>query len=113
MNASESKNRIKVICQACGASSDEVKAWMPRCSLHGGPVCMHCCSKCEHRQGMSGMKICTFKDPLRRQAEAIKRIRNREADENIRITNGFKRQRREEARKAAIKKAQQEKRRKQ
>lgn len=59
------------------------------------------------------MKTCTFKDQLRRRAEAIKRIRNREADENIRITNDFKRKRRDEARKAAIKKAQQEKRRKQ
>lgn len=55
------------------------------------------------------MKTCTFKDPLRRRAEALKRISARENDINVKITNNFIDRRREEARAAAIKKAQQEK----
>ena len=74
---------------------------------------MKCCCSCEYRQGMSGMKTCTFKDPMQRRAEAVKRIKERANEENVKATNAFIERRKEAARKAAIKRAKQKKRRKQ
>ena len=74
---------------------------------------MRCCCSCKYRQGMSGMKTCTFKDPMRRRAEAVKRIKERANEENVKATNAFIERRKEAARKAAIKRAKQKKRRKQ
>lgn len=102
-------NKIKMVCQACGESWDTRTAWSPRCALHGGPVCMICCAACEYRIGMEGLKTCTFKDPLRRHAEALRRIDSREAEENARITEAWMAKRREAARKRAIMKAMSQK----
>ena len=94
-----------MVCQACGASWDDIRAWTPRCALHGGPVCMNCCSTCEYRRGQAGIKICTYKDPLRKHAESMSRIQARETEQNVLITASYKARRREEARKRAIKNA--------
>lgn len=98
-----------MVCQACGSTWDDINAWMPRCSLYGGPVCMSCCAGCEYRKGDAGIRTCTFVDPLRRHAEAMRRIASREAEENARITEAWKRKRREEARRKAIIKAMERK----
>ena len=72
---------------------------------------MNCCSVCEYRKGMSGIKTCTFKDPLQKRAEAMKRIRDREQEESLKISKAYTARRKEEARQRAIKKAKQEKKR--
>ena len=105
MNGSEKDEKIKMVCQACRSSWDEINAWTPRCSLYGGPVCMTCCACCEYRKGDAGIKRCTFVDPLRKHAEALRRISSREAEENARITEAWKKKRKEDARKKAIIKA--------
>lgn len=105
MNDSDKDNMIKIVCQVCGSTWDEINAWTPRCPLHGGPVCMKCCSGCEYRKGDVGIKTCTFIDPMRRHAEAMRRISSREAEESVRITEAWKKKRREDARRRAIIKA--------
>lgn len=96
--------RIKMVCQCCGFSWDEIRAWSPRCYMHGGPVCMACCSSCEYRVEFSGVHSCGFKDPLTKLTEAKKRIRSREAQANAEITEAYMKKRREIAKKNAIKK---------
>lgn len=106
MNASEEPDkRIKMVCQVCGSTWDDINAWTPRCSLHGGPVCMRCCAACEYRKGDAGIKACMYVDPIRRHEEALKRISSREAEENARITDAWIKKRREDARRRAIIKA--------
>lgn len=67
---------------------------------------MSCCSVCEYRAGDAGIKSCTFKDPLKKHAEAMRRIQARENEANVRITDAWRQKRKEDARKRAIMKAQ-------
>lgn len=97
--------RIRIVCQNCCKTDEEVKGWHPRCMKHGGPVCSGCCRKCEHRREFSGMYKCTYKTPEQRREEALKRSKDRMTAENIKITKAFMMERREAARKNAIKKA--------
>ena len=94
--------KIKIICQACGVTSDENRAWSIHCALHGGPVCTRCCLRCEFREEFSGVRRCTFKDPLQKAAEANARIRARFNEESARISAAYWQARREESKKHAI-----------
>lgn len=98
-------DRIRIICEICGKTDEEVNGWHPRCMKHGGPVCSGCCRNCEHSREFSGLYKCTYKSPEQRREESLKRSRDRLIAENIRITEAFMRERREAARKNAIKKA--------
>lgn len=72
---------------------------------------MACCSSCEYRVEFSGVHSCGFKDPLTKLTEAQKRIRSREAQANAEITEAYMKKRREIAKKNAIKKNVENKRR--
>lgn len=98
-------DRIRIVCQICGKTDEEVKGWHPRCMKHGGPVCSRCCMACNDSREFSGLYKCTYKSPEQRREESLKRSRDRLIAENIRITEAFMRERREAARKNAIKKA--------
>lgn len=102
--------RIRIVCQICGKTDEEVKGWHPRCMKHGGPVCSGCCRKCEHRREFSGMYKCTYKTPEQRRKESLQRAKEKQATENARITDAFMRRRREIARVNAIKRAKEKQR---
>lgn len=98
-------DRIMIVCEVCGKTDEEVKGWRPRCMKYGGPVCSGCCMACIDSREFTGLYKCTYKTPEQRREEALKRSKDRTTAENIEITKAFMRERRETARKNAIKKA--------
>lgn len=105
-------DRIRIVCQICGKSDEEVKGWHPRCMKHGGPVCSGCCRNCEHSREFSGLYKCTYKTREQRRKESLQRAKEKQAAENARITDAFLRRRREIARVNAIKRAKEKQRKK-
>lgn len=105
-------DRIMIVCEICGRSDEEVRGWHPRCLKHGGPVCSRCCMNCEHSREFSGLYKCTFKTVEQRRKESLQRAKEKQADENARITDAFLRRRREIARVNAIKRAKEKQRKK-
>lgn len=105
-------DRIRIICEICGRSDEEVSGWHPRCLKHGGPVCSRCCMNCEHSREFSGLYKCTFKTVEHRRKESLQRAKEKQEVENARITEAFLRRRREIARVNAIKRAKEKQRKK-
>ena len=98
-------DRIRIVCEICGKTDEEVNGWHPRCMKHGGPVCSGCCRNCEHSREFAGLYTCTYKTVEQRKKESLQRAKEKQAAENARITDAFMRRRREIARVNAIKRA--------
>lgn len=96
-------------CSMCGITSEAHKDWGPICKKTGRRVCDLCCFKCESHSSFSGIWDCSYITPEERRQATLKRIRDREHAENLRITEEFIRRRREEAKKRAIKDARRRK----
>lgn len=94
-------------CSMCGITSETHKAWGPICRKTGSRVCDECCFRCEHHIKFSGIWDCNYITPEGKRQAALKRIRDREHAENLRITEAYIKKRREEAKKRAIKNARQ------
>ena len=71
----------------------------------GRKVCDICCWKCKHHRAWSGIWHCSYRSEDARKKAALNAKRNEFDTEVLRISDAYRRRKKEEARQQAIKDA--------
>lgn len=92
-------------CSICGITNETCKHWGPTCKKTGRRVCAECCRQCEHHVSWSGIWRCRYITPDEKRTEARRRIQARFDAESMKISQEYRRKKREQAKQRAIKAA--------
>ena len=93
------------VCSMCGITNETHKHWGPICKKTGRRVCDECCYRCEYHISCSGIWKCKYVTPEEKRDDVQRRIRERFEEEERKISEAYKKRRKEEARQRAIKQA--------
>lgn len=73
--------------------------------MRGGRVCAECCRLCEYHTSWSGIWKCTYKTPETVREQAVQARQNEFEAEVAKISEAYRKRKKEEARLRAIKDA--------
>lgn len=93
------------VCSICGTTLKECKHWGPTCRRTRRRVCLDCCIKCEYHVRWYGLWRCSYITQEELRNAAAKRSKERFDAEVAKINTAYRKERREAAKRRAIKAA--------